>query len=69
MLDVVHIGENLKRARFKAGLTQQELADKAGTTQTTVARIETDTVEPEIRTIRKLAAALDIRIPELLPYD
>jgi transcriptional regulator with XRE-family HTH domain len=65
-LGVVYIGENLKRARFRAGLTQQELADKAGTTQTTVARIERDTVEPEVTTIRKLAAALDVRIAELL---
>jgi transcriptional regulator with XRE-family HTH domain len=63
---VVHIGENLKRARFRAGLTQQELADKAGTTQTTVARIERDAVEPEVTTIRKLATALDVRIVELL---
>jgi transcriptional regulator with XRE-family HTH domain len=63
---VVHIGENLKRARFRAGLTQQELADKAGTTQTTVARIERDAVEPEVTTIRKLAGALDVRIADLL---
>jgi len=63
---VVHIGEHLKRARYRAGLTQQELADKAGTTQTTVARIERDAVEPEITTIRKLAAALDVRIADLL---
>jgi len=63
---VVHIGENLKRQRFRAGLTQQELADKAGTTQTTVARIERDAVEPEVTTIRKLAAALDVRIADLL---
>jgi transcriptional regulator with XRE-family HTH domain len=66
METVVHIGENLKRARFRAGLTQQELADKAGTTQTTVARIERDAVEPEVTTIRKLATALDVRIAELL---
>jgi len=63
---VVYIGEYLKRARYRAGLTQQELADKAGTTQTTVARIERDAVEPEITTIRKLAAALDVRIADLL---
>ena len=63
---VVYIGEHLKRARYRAGLTQQELADKAGTTQTTVARIERDAVEPEITTIRKLAAALDVRIADLL---
>jgi len=65
-LAVVHIGKNLKDARFRAGLTQQELADKAGTTQTTVARIERDAVEPEVTTVRKLAAALGVTISDLL---
>ena len=55
---VVYIGERLKDLRFRAGLTQEELAQKAGTTQTTVARIERDAVQPEITTIRKLATAL-----------
>jgi transcriptional regulator with XRE-family HTH domain len=63
---MVHIGKNLRDARFRAGLTQAELAQKAGTTQTTVARIERDAVEPEITTIRKLAGALDVTIVELL---
>jgi transcriptional regulator with XRE-family HTH domain len=55
---VVYIGQKLKDLRFRAGLTQQELANKAGTTQTTIARIERDVVEPEVTTIRKLAHAL-----------
>jgi transcriptional regulator with XRE-family HTH domain len=58
MEGVVYIGEKLKDLRFRAGLTQQELADKAGTTQTTVARIERDAVQPEVTTIRRLATAL-----------
>ena len=65
-LSVVYIGENLKDARFRAGLTQAELAEKAGTTQTTVARIERDAVQPEVTTIRKLAAALGVTISDLL---
>jgi transcriptional regulator with XRE-family HTH domain len=65
-LSVVHIGENLKKARFRAGLTQAELAEKAGTTQTTVARIERDAVQPEVTTVRKLAKALDVSIADLL---
>jgi transcriptional regulator with XRE-family HTH domain len=65
-LSVVHIGENLKKARFRAGLTQAELAEKAGTTQTTVARIERDAVQPEVTTVRKLAKALDVSIANLL---
>jgi transcriptional regulator with XRE-family HTH domain len=68
-LGVVHIGENLKKARFRAGLTQAELAEKAGTTQTTVARIERDAVQPEVTTVRKLAKALDASIADLLPDE
>jgi transcriptional regulator with XRE-family HTH domain len=64
--EVAHIGKNLKDARYRAGLTQQELADKAGVTQTTVARIERDAVEPVVTTVRKLAAALGITISDLL---
>jgi transcriptional regulator with XRE-family HTH domain len=63
---VVYIGENLRRSRFRTGLTQRELAQRAGTTQTTVARIERDSVHPEITTIRRLASALEVPIVELL---
>jgi transcriptional regulator with XRE-family HTH domain len=66
MLDVVRIGKRLKDLRWRAGLTQQELADKAGTTQTTVARIERDAVEPEVTTVRKLAEALSVTPGDLL---
>jgi transcriptional regulator with XRE-family HTH domain len=63
---VVYIGEHLKDARVRAGLTQQELADKSGLTQTTVARVERDAVQPEVSTLRKLAEALDVSIGKLL---
>jgi transcriptional regulator with XRE-family HTH domain len=63
---VVHIGKKLKDKRFRAGLTQQQLADKSGLTQTTVARVERDMVEPEVTTVRKLSQALGITISDLL---
>ncbi len=58
MQTVPYIGPRLKDLRLRAGLTQEELAKEAGVTQTTVARIERDAVQPEVTTIRKLAQAL-----------
>jgi transcriptional regulator with XRE-family HTH domain len=45
------------------------LARNAGTTQTTVARIERDAVEPEVTTIRKLAKALGTTPADLIPEE
>lgn len=57
---VVYIGEKLKALRIEHALTQQELADKAGVTRTTIARLERDENEPHLPTVRKLAAALEV---------
>ena len=63
---VVYIGEKLKAARTRRLLTQDELAERAGVSQSTIANIERDNAEPQFRTIRKLAKALDIEPIELL---
>ena len=56
----VYIGENLERLRLRAALSQIELANKAGVTPAAVNRIERNRVEPQMRTVRKLAKALDV---------
>jgi transcriptional regulator with XRE-family HTH domain len=63
---VVYIGENLKATRTRRLLTQEELAERAGVSQSTIANIERDNAEPQFRTIRKLAKALDVDPTELL---
>ena len=63
---VVYIGEKLREVRTRRLLTQDELAQKAGVSQSTIANIERDNAEPQFRTIRKLAKALDIDPTELL---
>jgi transcriptional regulator with XRE-family HTH domain len=63
---VVYIGQQLKNARTRRLLTQEELAEKAGVSAATVVNIERDNQEPQFRTIRKLAKALDVDPIELL---
>jgi transcriptional regulator with XRE-family HTH domain len=63
---VVHIGERLKRQRTRRALTQAELAERAGVTTATVARIERDEIEPRMTTLRKLAEALEVDPAELV---
>jgi transcriptional regulator with XRE-family HTH domain len=66
MAIVVYIGEKLREIRTRRLLTQDELAEKAGVSQSTIANIERDNAEPQFRTIRKLAKALDIEPTDLL---
>lgn len=66
MQAVVKIGDKLKRARIQNALTQQQLADKAGLTTASAARIERNETEPRPTTLRKLADALGVEPGDLL---
>ena len=48
--------------RSRAGLTQQELAAKMGTTQPVVARLESGRIRPSLRTLERLAEATGSRL-------
>jgi transcriptional regulator with XRE-family HTH domain len=63
---VVFIGERLKKQRTRRALTQAELAQGAGVTTATVARIERNEIEPRMTTLRKLALALEVDPAELV---
>lgn len=54
----------LKEARIKAGLTQQQLADECQIARSVIANIETGRAEPSKDTAIKIAFVLDIK-----PYD
>ncbi len=47
------------------GMTQQELARKAGMTQPALARLEKSDSKPRISTLKKIAAAMDVTIEQL----
>jgi transcriptional regulator with XRE-family HTH domain len=66
---VVHIGENLRRLRERRYLTQRELAEQAGVSPDTILKLEKNRWEPRLRTIRRLAEALDVHPDELTGFD
>jgi len=49
-----HIGQMVKSERIKAGLTQEELAIRSGTTKNYISRIENNKSDIELRTLRKI---------------
>ena len=56
--------------RKQRGLTQKELAEKAGTTQTVISRLESASVKPSLETILKVAEALEAAVEvRLLPIE
>ncbi len=46
-------------ARVKKGLTQRKLADKIGTKQSVISRLESGRANPSVAFLKKLAQALD----------
>jgi transcriptional regulator with XRE-family HTH domain len=62
-------GNLIREARRRAGLTQRELAARAGTTQPVIARIEsgrsTPSLERLVRLVRACGFDLDIRVVPL----
>lgn len=62
-------GENLKRERIAAGLSQKELAAKIGTTQQLLSRWECGKVEPTLSSIIGIMKALNIKFDELVDAD
>lgn len=48
------IGAMIHAARLKKGLTQEELAEKVGTTKSYISRIENDVKEARFSTLQKI---------------
>jgi transcriptional regulator with XRE-family HTH domain len=65
------LGGNLVReARRRADLTQRELADRAGTTQSAIARVESGRTSPSFDLVLRLLKAAGYRLDVALdPYD
>jgi transcriptional regulator with XRE-family HTH domain len=59
------LGKALLAKRERDGLTQEDVAHQAGVTTGTLARIELAQTAPEWMTVRQIAEALGLSLPEL----
>ncbi len=55
------LARELIAARAAAGLTQAAIAQRMGTTQATIARLESGKRPPNLQTLQRYAAALGLR--------
>lgn len=63
--DFFMIGENIKKLRINAGLTQKDLAEKLFVTAQAVSRWENNDVEPSATTIYEMAKIFNVSIDEI----
>lgn len=60
----------ITEARLRAGLSQHELAERAGTSQPAIARLESGQANPTVATIERILAATGFRLHcELTPIE
>jgi transcriptional regulator with XRE-family HTH domain len=52
------VGSAVRAARRRAGVSQVELAERAGTSQPSIARLEKGLVSPTVITLDRIARAL-----------
>ncbi len=63
---MAHFGDKLREERVKKKLTQQDLAECVGCTQTAIAKFETNAIAPNVYIAYKLAQKLEISLDEMM---
>ena len=56
------IASQIIEARARAGLTQEQLAERMHTSQSSIARLESGRSKPSVTTLEKLAAATNSKL-------
>jgi transcriptional regulator with XRE-family HTH domain len=60
--DEFSLASQLIEARARAGLTQAEVAERMGTSQSTIARLEGGGAKPSLSTLKRFAKATGARV-------
>lgn len=60
------LGKNLRAARERLELTQEQVAQRSGVQAGEVSRIETGKRDPKVTTVERLAKAVEVKPGQLL---
>ncbi len=63
------LGSNLAKARKKAGMSQEEVAEKLGVSRQTISKWELDETIPDIYQSKKMAKWYHLSLDELIEFD
>jgi len=66
---LVNLGIHVRQLREKKGLSQQSLADDCNINKSQIARLEVAKVNTGIKTLAKIANALDVELKELFDFS
>lgn len=60
------LGSNLREARERLGLTQEQVGERSGVHTGEISRIEAGKRDPQVSTVERLAKAVEMRPGQLL---
>ena len=66
MSEIKQIGKNMRKYRLAKGLTQLDLAATCGFHESNIGRLENGNTNPTIKTLIKIAKALEVKLTDLV---
>lgn len=66
-LNAPHFGDLIHAQRRAKGMTQQDVSEKAGISRAQVANMEAGRTDVPLKTLQRLAAALECSMKDLVP--
>ena len=60
------LGESLRNARINAGMTQEDVADRASVDRTYVSMLEHDKKSPTVDVLLRICEAMGVRASEII---
>ncbi len=68
-MDYFALGKNINRYRKRADLTQAQLAEKTGYSDSYIGQVENARTKPSLEAVVKIASALSVTVDQLLVKD